>query len=177
EPELLGDVQQLLRRHPLQVAQRVLREPFGNGRHRPVGLLRFAAVVVPRQAVVAEPVAAATLAVAAVAEPVAAVAAAAIALVMAAAGLVLRLLGGFAVAALRAGRRCRGRGWGGLAGWSGGRRGLCRRACGFGACGRRSGIGGLGGARLAHALGGGFASVAPGGVGGIVGQVAISSRM
>src|SRR5690606_29364820 len=107
EAELLGDVEQLLRRHPLQVAQRVLRETFGNGRHRPVGLLRLVAVVVTRQAVVAETVAAAALAIAAVAEAVAAVAAATVALFMAATGVVL--LRGDVATTLRAGRRCGGR--------------------------------------------------------------------
>ena len=54
--QLLGDVEQLLRRHALEVAERVLREAFGHaaacGRCGEV-LLLLAAVVVLRQAVVA----------------------------------------------------------------------------------------------------------------------------
>src|SRR5690606_16279419 len=70
--ELFGDVEQLVRRHALEVAQRVLREAFGDVRRRQaVGLLLLAvAAVVLRQAALAVAVA---LAVAAVAEAVAAV--------------------------------------------------------------------------------------------------------
>src|SRR5690606_34390047 len=130
DAELFGDVQQLLRRHALQVAQRILREAFRDGRHRPVRLRLLAAVVVPGQAVVAETVAAATLAVATVAEAVATVAAAAVALVMAAALLLVLglLLGRFATAALG------GRGRGSRRGWRGRSRGGLggsRRAGGF----------------------------------------------
>src|SRR5690606_15731359 len=168
DAELLGDVQQLLRRHPLQVAQRVLREAFGDVRHRTGGLLAFVAVVVARQAIVAEALAAAALAVAAIAETVAAVAAP-FALVAAALRLVLL------AAVLRRWRVAAALG-GGSGCWCCGGRGLRRwRAAGFVAGG--SGGLGLAGTRLANALGGGFASVAPWGVGGIVGQVAISSRM
>src|SRR5690606_18101477 len=75
--QLLGDFQQLVRRHPLQVAQRVLREALRHARVRPrnVRLLRTVAVVL-HATVVARTV---TLAVAAVAEALAAVVAAAFA--------------------------------------------------------------------------------------------------
>src|SRR5690606_4185848 len=81
DAQLVGDVEQLLRRHALEVAQRVLREALGDARRRQA-LALVGAAVVARQAVVA----ATAAAVAAVAEAVAAVALA-IARVVAVAGI------------------------------------------------------------------------------------------
>src|SRR3546814_10879527 len=64
DAQLFGDVEQLVRRHALEVAQRVLREAFGDARRRQA-LALVVAVVVARQAVVAA--AAVAVAVAAVA--------------------------------------------------------------------------------------------------------------
>src|SRR5690606_102544 len=70
--ELLGDVEQLVRRHPLELAQRILGEAFGDVRRRhAVGLLVAAAAVVLRQAAIARAITAALLPVAAIAEAVA----------------------------------------------------------------------------------------------------------
>src|SRR5690606_3577113 len=117
DAELIGDVEQLLRRHPLQVAQRVLRETFGDDRHRPIRLL--VVVVVARQAVVTVAVA---VAVAAVAEAVAAAAVAVAALALLRLAVVLLAAARLPVVALaavaassggfgrgRRGRRLRGR--------------------------------------------------------------------
>src|SRR5690606_20450957 len=170
DAELLGDVEQLLRRHPLQVAQRVLRETLGDVGHRPA-LLRLVAVVVARQAVVAVAVA---VAVATVAEAVAAVAvAAALALLLVAALALVAARVVAAVAALRLrGLLLGGRGGGGRLG------GRLLLRDGFATGGFvRGGAGvGLGGA-LAHALFGGPAGVAPLGSGGGVGQVRFLARM
>src|SRR3546814_9241291 len=70
DAQLFGDVEQLVRRHALEVAQRVLREAFGDARRRQA-LALVVAVVVARQAVVAA--AAVAVAVAAVAEALAAI--------------------------------------------------------------------------------------------------------
>src|SRR5690606_9036437 len=129
--ELLGDVEQLVRRHPLQVAQRVLREALGDARRRQAVRLLVAVAVVLGQAAVAVAVA---LAVAAVAEAVATAAAGAAVVAVALVLLALRLaafaLGVAAAGGGRGGRRLggrRGRGLGGGRGWLGvgGRR--CRR--------------------------------------------------
>src|SRR5690606_4801110 len=86
--QLVGDVEQLLRRHPLEVRQRVLREALGDVRRRQaVGLV----VVVGRQAVVAWAIATRAVAVAAVARTVPAVALAML-LLVAALGLAVLLL-------------------------------------------------------------------------------------
>src|SRR3546814_8672423 len=70
DAQLFGDVKQLVRRHALEVAQRVLREALGDvGRRQALALV--VAVVVARHAVVAA--AAVAVAVAAVAEALAAV--------------------------------------------------------------------------------------------------------
>src|SRR5690606_12713468 len=169
--ELLSDVQQLLRRHPLQVAQRILREAFGDVRHRPV-LRRLVAVVVARQAVVAMAVAVAAVAEAVAAAAVAATAFAAFAALAAgvAAIAVVAAVAGLLRAAVVGRRR----------GLAGGRRVGARRLRGLGAGGvGGAGVGGVGaaGAWLAHALFGGFAGFAHGGGVSIVGQVRFLARM
>src|SRR5690606_21221422 len=159
--ELLGDVEQLVRRHALEVAERILREAFGNAGWRQA-LALVVAVVVARQAVVAVAVAV-SVAVAAVAEALAAVGGlgAAAVLLLARPSAVMRLR---LVAAGFGGRGCRRRCLGGRSRRWRGRR-WRRRG---GRIRRGGGLGGLGRARLAHALLGGIA-----GIGGVVGQVRI----
>src|SRR5690606_32655407 len=99
---LLGDVEQLVRRHPLELAQRILGETFGDVRRRhAVGLLVAAAAVVLRQAAIARAItAAALLAVAAIAEAVALAVALGVVLV-AAAIVLLRLALALALTGIR----------------------------------------------------------------------------
>src|SRR5690606_1177323 len=171
--QLLGDLQQLVRRHALEVAQRVLREALRPARVRSRRvLLAVVAAVVLHAAFLAEALA---LAVAAVAEAVAAVAAAALALVAVAAVAILAALAILVLlaAALRGrlGRRGvlatlgGGRSAAGGRGLAGRRRrhrqrGLDRRGRGGGFGGVGSGVGRLG-YTLAGALLGGCV-VAPG---------------
>src|SRR5690606_8861451 len=175
--QLLGDFQQLVRRHPLQVAQRVLREALRHARvrTRDVRLLRTVAVVL-HAAVVARTVA---LAVAAVAEALAAVVAAAFAVGIVPVVLVAAVLAslarrcglrrGVALAATVLATALGGGSAGGAGGRSGVATGLCRRHR-QGGLDRRGGRGGFGsggsggrgfGDTLARALLGGCV-IAPG---------------
>src|SRR5690606_38380716 len=90
--QLLGDLQQLVRRHALEVAQRILREALRHARVRTARVLRLVVrALVLHAAVFAETLA---LAVAAVAEPLPAVAAATFARVAFGAALLAATLGG-----------------------------------------------------------------------------------
>src|SRR5690606_25946871 len=159
--QLLGDVQQLRRRHALEVAQGIGGEAFRHLRVR-ARHERLAVAAVVRHAAVAVALA---LAVAAVLEALAAARALAVVALLRAVLAGLRLGVGLVVVAAGGlggrgcGRRlggCRRR-WCGRGRRSGGRRVVERRD------GQRFLAGGLGHAGLAHALGGGFAGV----VGGI----------
>src|SRR5690606_29240037 len=147
--QLVGDVEQLLRRHPLEVRQRVLREALGDVRRRQaVGLV----VVVGRQAVVAWAIATRAVAVAAVARTVPAVALAML-LLVAALGLAV-LLATLLLVALRLARAATVPGAGAIiaSGLRAAGFGLWRRLGGSGRRGRSLGLGlgvcrGLGGGR------------------------------
>src|SRR5690606_12112351 len=153
DDQLLGDLQQLVRRHALEVAEGVGREALRHARLRPRRVVLAVAVAIAALlAVLAEALA---LALAAVAEALAAA--------LAAAALVLVALLRVALAALAAGLRLR-LGLAAVAGaLAGGGRGR-RRAAGVGGgsggrrCGGRGRGGGRGGVgRLAAGLGLGHA--------------------
>src|SRR5690606_4894007 len=170
--QLFGQVEQLMRRHPLQVAQRVLRETFGDVRRRQARGLVVAIAVFARRpgleavsravAAVADAVAASVvgaLALALVLALVLTLALAVAVVLLARLPAVLRLSGvaasgGFRLWRRGCGRRGRRGRFGGWRGWRALRRGGL------------DGLGGLAHARLAHALFGGVAGVV-----GVVGQV------